>query len=141
MNPAFVMDCSIAMTWLFADERTAATDALQDRLAAEAALVPALWHLEIANVLTMAERKGRITSEDAVLFTRLLRAFDVETDPGLGLATADALLPLCRAHRLAAYDAAYLELAMRRRLPLATVDKELTVAARGARVEVLGQEN
>jgi predicted nucleic acid-binding protein len=137
MNPAFVLDCSIAMTWLFADERTEATDALQDRLATESAVAPALWHLEIANVLAMAERRQRITSEDAALFTRLLRAFDIETDAGLGSATADALLPLCRAHRLTAYDAAYLELALRRRLPLATVDKELASAALAAGVHVL----
>ena len=68
MSAAFVVDCSIAMAWLFHDEATPKTAALLNRLATETALVPAWWFIEIANVLAMAERKGRITPTQSDAF-------------------------------------------------------------------------
>jgi predicted nucleic acid-binding protein len=137
MSAAFVVDCSVAMAWLFADEATAETSALLDRLKNEAALVPSLWRLELANVMAMAERKGRITPGQAAAFIADVGALDIEMDnEGPARAFAE-LLPLCRAHHLTSYDAVYLELAMRAQLPLATLDVDLAKAAKKSGVKLL----
>ncbi len=137
MKPAFIVDCSVTMTWVFENERTGATDAILDRLADEAAIVPAHWPLEVANVLTMAERRGRLTEADSTGFVRLLLELPIEIDRATAANDLEHLLAHCRAHRLTSYDSSYLELAIRRQLPLATLDKELRLAASsvGVRLE------
>jgi predicted nucleic acid-binding protein len=125
---SFVLDCSVAVTWCFADEASASTDALLDQMQEQGAVVPQLWHLEIGNVLTQAERRGRITAGDMAARIELLRRLPIITDDETAGRALRDILALARAHRLTTYDASYLELAARRSLPLATRDKELREA-------------
>jgi len=138
VSAAFVLDCSIAMAWLFHDEATPKTTALLNRLATETALVPAWWFIEIANVLAMAERKGRITPPQSDAFIADLSKLAIERDGEAPDRAFTHLLSLCRKHRLTSYDAIYLDLAIRRGLPLATLDDDLRRAARKLGVRVLG---
>jgi predicted nucleic acid-binding protein len=125
MTTHFVLDASLTLSWCFRDEANPQSLALLDRLAAEAALVPALWQLEVANALAMAERRGRITPERVDDFLRELGVLEIEIDHETAGRSFSHLLPLCRDHALTSYDAAYLDLARRRRLPLATLDADL----------------
>jgi predicted nucleic acid-binding protein len=138
MSAAFVVDASVAMTWLFRDEATLQTSMLLRRLDVESALVPALWFVELTNVIAMAERRGRISASATASFLSDLAQLDIETDPQAPERAFEFLLPLCRAHQLTSYDAVYLELALRRHLPLATLDEQLRKAARKLDVKVLG---
>jgi predicted nucleic acid-binding protein len=138
MSASFVVDCSIAMAWLFHDEATPKTSALLNRLATEAALVPAWWFVEITNVLAMAERKGRITARQSDAFIADLSKLGIERDNQAPDRAFTHLLALCRTHRLTSYDAIYLDLAIRRSLPLATLDEDLRKAARKLGVALLG---
>lgn len=130
MSAALVVDCSIAMAWLFHDEATTKTVALLNRLATETALVPAWWFVEIKNVLAMAERKGRITPSQSDAFIADLSKLAIERDDEATNRAFTHLLALCRTHRLNSYDAIYLDLAIRRSLPLATLDEDLRKAAK-----------
>ncbi len=138
MSPAFVVDCSVAMAWLFPDEATPRTAALLNRLATDSAVVPAWWFIEITNVLAMAERKRRITPTQSDAFIADLGKLEIERDLAAPDRAFTHLLPLCRAHRLTSYDAIYLELAMRRSLPLATLDGDLRNTAKKLGVQLLG---
>ena len=138
MSAAFVVDCSIAMAWLFHDEATPKTTALLNRLEIDAALAPAWWFVEITNVLAMAERKGRITPTQSDAFIADLSKLGIERDDEAPSRAFTHLLPLCRAHRLTSYDAIYLELAIRRSLPLATLDHDLRKTAKKLGVDLLG---
>jgi len=126
---SLVLDCSVAVSWCFLDEASAAGDALLDDLPGLEALVPALWHLEIGNVLLMAERRGRITNVQLREHVALLHGLPVGTDDEPPARTLPAVLALAGAHRLTTYDAAYLELAVRRGAALATRDSALARAA------------
>jgi predicted nucleic acid-binding protein len=133
----FVIDASVALAWCFDDEATEATCALLDRFEAEHAEVPSLWHLELANALAVGERNRRITPARTSEFIALVGALPIVIDeqtPHLALST---VLDLARSERLSAYDAGYLELAMRRGVPLATKDKDLAQAARRVGVSLL----
>lgn len=114
MTPAFIIDCSITMAWCFADEGTVETTRIQGRLVDESALVPQHWELEVANVLAMAERRNRITAADSTQFLQQLRILDIRVDEERIGRIFDHVLPLCRAESLTSYDAAYLDLAIRR---------------------------
>ena len=138
MSASFVLDCSIAMAWLFHDEATQKTSALLNRLAVETALVPAWWFIEVTNVLAMAERRGRITSAQSDAFIADLGKLAFERDDEAPGRAFTHLLPLCRTHRLTSYDAVYVDLAIRRRLPLATLDDDLRKTARKLGIGVLG---
>lgn len=126
---SFILDCSIAVTWCFEDEASPASDELFGRLADEIAVVPSLWHLEVGNVLLQAQRRGRLTAADLAQRIALLRHLPVTTDDATTEHALTEILSLAQAERLTTYDAAYLELAARRSLPLATRDRELLVAA------------
>jgi predicted nucleic acid-binding protein len=80
VRPTLILDCSIAMAWCFADESTSETVQIQERLASEAAVVPAHWFLEVANVLAMAEKRNRISTADASQFVQLLSILDIQVD-------------------------------------------------------------
>ena len=138
MSAAFVVDCSIAMAWLFHDEATPKTTALLNRLAIDTALVPAWWFIEITNVLAMAERKGRITPPQSDAFIADLSKLGIERDDEAPDRAFTNLLSLCRAHRLTSYHAIYLELAIRRSLPLATLDDDLRKTGKKFGVGLLG---
>jgi len=139
MKPTLIIDGSIAMAWCFADEGTEETAKVQDRLITEAAIVPAHWSLEVANVLAMAEKRKRISVADATEFVKLLGALDIQVDEETSARVFDHVLPLSRSHALTSYDAAYLELALRRRLPLASLDDDLRRAATSLGIQVLGK--
>ena len=104
----------------------------------DGAVVPLLWFTEITNVLGMAERRGRINAAGLQEALHLLRSLPLVADEPPSLAWSEPVLHLMRAHRLTAYDAAYLELAQRRGLPLATKDRDLIAAAPIVGVPLLG---
>ncbi len=133
----FVLDCSVAMSWCFEDEAAEATDALLERARDEEAAVPSLWHLEVGNVLLQAERRGRVSSADVTTRLELLGELPIATDGETSLRALREILTLARAEVLTTYDAAYLELAMRRGLPLATKDHALREAAQRIGVKLL----
>jgi predicted nucleic acid-binding protein len=139
MTPALVLDCSVTVAWCFKDEMTDETKALQDRLILESALVPEHWFLEVANALLVGERRKRISTIDVNEFPRLLGALLIEVDDQSPPRAFDHILPLARAHSLTSYDAAYLDLALRRHLPLASLDDDLRSAATALGVQVLGK--
>lgn len=138
MSAAFVVDCSVAMAWLFHDEATQETAELLSRLATETALVPAWWFIEITNVLAMAERKGRITPRQSEGFIADLSKLGIERDNESADRAFTHLLALCRTRRITSYDAIYLDLAIRRSLPLATLDHDLRKTAKKLGVALLG---
>ena len=127
---AFVLDCSVALAWLFPDEATDVTDRLRGSLAEGRAFVPALWPIEVANVLLVATRRGRVDSEEWEQLYANLEALPIEIDPVSPSRVWGKTLQLANAHRLSVDDAMYLELALRMRLPLATLDRALGEAAR-----------
>jgi predicted nucleic acid-binding protein len=138
VSAAFVVDCSIAMAWLFHDEATPKTAALLNRLATETALVPAWWFIEITNVMAMAERKGRITATQSAAFIADLGKLGIERDDEAPDRAFTHLLTRSRTHRLTSYAAIYLDLAVRRNLPLATLDDDLRKTANKVGVRLLG---
>ena len=139
MSPTLILDCSITMSWCFREEQAAANLAVLDTLLDRSALVPAHWFLEVANVLAVAERKKRIAVAESENFLNRLRCLDIEVDKETPHRAFTDILPLCRRHGLTSYDAAYLELAVRRGLPLASLDDDLRTAARKLGVHVLGK--
>jgi predicted nucleic acid-binding protein len=133
---AFVMDASVTACWAFDDEvHPTATRALSLLRSGQGAVVPGLWWFEVRNTLIINERRGRISDVDTGVFLRLLSELDVTMDQS---PEGSQVLTLARAHRLTIYDAAYLELAQRYELPLATLDRHLRQAAEQAGVALLG---
>jgi predicted nucleic acid-binding protein len=139
MTPGFVVDASVAMTWLFQDEASTSTQRLLKELKSSAALVPALWHVEITNVVALAERKGRVSPTEIVDFFAVLESAQIDIDHEAPQRAFSHLLPLCRAHGLTSYDAMYLDLALRSKLPLATLDEPLRKTAKKLGVKLLGK--
>ena len=133
-----VIDASLTMAWYFEDESTPATDALLDRVADAGALVPGLWRLEVANAFQTAIRRQRIDAvyRDASLAELGLMSITVDADTSTY--AWSATLRLAERFSLTLYDAAYLELAQRRSLPLATLDRDLRTAAPALNIELLG---
>lgn len=132
-----VLDCSVTVTWCFEDEATPETDALLERVRDEGAAVPMLWQLEVANVLLQAERRGRLSAADVRIRLELIGTLPITTDDETSLRALTEVLALARMENLTTYDAAYLELAMRRGLPLATQDTALRDAAARVGVKIL----
>jgi predicted nucleic acid-binding protein len=129
----FVLDCSATIPWVFESESTKETDALLDDLASGGkAWVPALWHLELGNVLLGAQRKERIDKAGIEKFLSTLGVYDIEVDSETMAMAWSKTLALAESFRLSMYDATYMELALRRGLPLATLDKSLRVAIQKA---------
>lgn len=134
---AFVLDSSVALAWLLPDENNDAADVLADRLENEAAVVPAIWRLEVGNALLMARRRERLTDKDVERLLAVLIDLPVEQEPAPDDAALAKLMRIAREHGLTSYDAAYVEVAHRRGIPLATLDQKLSAACAGASVEVL----
>jgi predicted nucleic acid-binding protein len=136
---SLVLDSSITLAWVYSDETTAPVRQVFDVLSRSGAWVPGLWRLEVGNVLEMGVRRKRHDRKfrDATLadLAQLPIQVDGETDKqGWG-----ATLAIAERHQLTLYDAAYLELAVRRNLPLATLDEDLRRAARTEKVQLLGE--
>jgi len=134
---SFVVDNSVVMAWCFEDEVNAYTEAVLDRLRETEAVVPAIWPLEVANVLLLAERHRRLTEAQTTHFVELLKGLPIRVEESDITGALSSILSVGRSHGLSAYDAAYLELAARQGLPLASQDARLRTAAGRAGVTVL----
>ena len=132
--PAFVLDCSVTISWFMPDESLGFN--FLDRLAEEEAVVPSLWSLEIGNVLLFAERKKRITLEQRRKAIHILMELPIIVDTMTSNHAWLETMELAERHNLTLYDASYLELSLRRSLPLATFDKSLKKAAELSGVRV-----
>jgi predicted nucleic acid-binding protein len=132
-----VLDVSLSCAWCFADEASEGAWAILERLQTNRAQVPALWLWETANVLLQAERRGRISPAASRTFLGLLEGLPISVDQPTATSAWHDTLALARSHRLTSYDAAYLELALRRGLPLASRDQALQAAARTEGVPLL----
>jgi len=136
-----VPDASVTLTWCFEDEAMPWTDDVLAQLrAGEEAIVPVHWPAEVANGLLVAVRRGRISREKANRFFLDLRALPIRIDPESSQTAFDQAFELAERYSLTIYDAGYLELAIRETLPLATLDKELRMAARASRVPLVGPQ-
>lgn len=129
-----VVDSSVAIAWCFPEERDDYPQAVLGALSRGRAVVPHLWHLEVANTLLVGERRKRSTQANTAAWLGFLSALPIDVDDETRTRAFGEILSLAREHGLSAYDGAYLELAMRRRLPLATLDEKLKSAARAAGV-------
>jgi len=134
---AFVLDCSVTLSWLLPDERGAATDALVDELQRTTAVAPAIWPYEVANALLVAQRRARIGDADLIRVRRALTSLPIKVEAVASQHVLYAVSDLGRRLDVTSYDAAYVELAARRRLPLATLDARLRKVCAALKVEVL----
>lgn len=135
---SLVIDSSIVLAWVYADETTAPVTAVLEALIADGAWVPGIWPLEVANVLEMGVRRGRNSSEFRDSTLADLALLPIRIDPDTSANAWGATLKLAERHKLTVYDAAYLELALRRSHSLATLDGELRAAAAVENVTLLG---
>lgn len=135
---SLILDSSATLAWFYANETTPAIRQVFDLLAKGGAWVPSLWRLEVANILEIGLRRGR--HDSAFLHATLadLSLLPINLDPETDGQAWGATLHLAHRHRLTLYDAAYLELAQRRGLPLATLDGDLRTAAIAEGVQLLG---
>jgi predicted nucleic acid-binding protein len=132
-----VLDCSAALAWVLPTEATAATDELLARIAEAGAVAPGLWPLEIANVLMVSERRGRISLADRSRALAVLGELPIRIDDRTAAMAFGAISALAAGRDLTVYDACYLELSLRLGLPLASLDKRLCEAARVAGVPLM----
>jgi predicted nucleic acid-binding protein len=132
----FVLDCSVTMAWCFESEADAYTRGVLASMARARALVPAIWLLEVSNVLLVAERRRRITRGDTDRFLDLLEELPVDVVAHNGVPGMAAVTSLGRDSGLSAYDAAYVHLARHERVPLATRDRAVETAAGRAGVRL-----
>ena len=131
----FVLDNSVAMRWLLASPQQALQDyahAVLQSMTETGAVVPNLWHLEAVNVLVVAERKADVEVSEVERFIAQLEELPISVDLQTSQRSFNRILSLTRAYNLSSYDAAYLELAIRENLPLASLDKALIKAAKKA---------
>jgi predicted nucleic acid-binding protein len=135
---SLILDSSVTLAWLYSDETTEAVRQVFDQLSESGAWVPGLWRLEVGNILEMAARRGRHDTgfRDSTLAD--LALLPIQTDSETDRHAWGATARLAARHRLTLYDAAYLELALRRELPLATLDHDLRTAARAEDAQLLG---
>lgn len=132
---AFVLDASVTLAWYLTDEAAPTADLALERLRDSGdAIAPVVWWFEIRNALLASERRGRLSEIQTAEILASLEALPVRLDAAL---RSEPVLALARAHRLTFYDAAYLELARRLDVPLATLDRALGTAARAAGVPLL----
>lgn len=132
-----VVDNSVVMAWCFADAGGEYADRILDRLESEEVLVPAIWPLEVGNVLLVAEKRKRLTQADSIRFLALLGKLPITVEQETPDRMLKEILALAREYNLSTYDASYLDLAMRKGLPLATLDEALIKAAAKSKVAVL----
>lgn len=132
----FVVDASVILAWSLEDESSEPAEAAVERLLAEGGLAPAHWPLEVANGLRSAERRGRIDEPSIRRLAARLVGLPVDVAP-VELSTALGVIEAARRHDLSVYDAAYLDLADVRGLPVATVDDRLARACRAANVPLV----
>jgi predicted nucleic acid-binding protein len=134
MPSGFVVDTSIVMSWCFEDEENSYAEAVLESLESAQAFVPAIWPLEVGNVLLVAERKKRLSQTAVVRFLSLLDGLPITVEQETRDRMLKEIVSLAREHGLSTYDASYLDLAMRLDLPLATQDTFLAKAAKKSKV-------
>jgi predicted nucleic acid-binding protein len=132
-----VVDASITLAWCLSDEADALAERVLEQVATDGAVAPAHWPLEVANGLWAAERRGRLDATDAERVRRLLVDLDIEVVPVELSTAATAVLDAARSLRLSVYDAAYLDLARFRDVPVATLDDDLTRACQASGVQLV----
>jgi len=137
MGDDFVIDNSVVMTWCFKDEASQYTDDILDRLEVSTGFVPSIWPLEVCNVLLVAERRKRIGEADSIRFISLLTELPIIVEQEPPERMIKEIFALARKHNLSSYDASYLDLAMRKGLPIATLDKNLLTVAKRCKVPIL----
>ena len=137
---SLVLDSSATLAWIYSDETTDPIRRLFDAVGDEGAVVPSLWRLEIANSLTVAVRRGRIEANFRRAALTDLALLDIAVDDQTDVHAWGETLRLADSFQLTTYDAAYLELAQRRALPLATLDSELRAAAKSLGLRLMGRD-
>jgi predicted nucleic acid-binding protein len=133
----FVVDNSVVMSWYFKDETNKYADTILEKLTDAIAVVSSIWPLEVVNVLIVAERQRRLSESDSIRFLTLLSQLPIVVEyerPEM----MKELLALARAYNLSSYNASYLYLAMRKGLPIATLDNKLIETAGRIEVPILG---
>jgi predicted nucleic acid-binding protein len=135
---SFVLDSSVTVAWLYREEATKSVDEIFENLIETSAWVPTLWHLEVANVLQIGIRRKRHGADFRDRILSALSDFPIHVDPETHRQAWGTTARLAERHGLTVYDAAYLELALRRGLPLATLDEDLRTAAGAEKVLLLG---
>jgi predicted nucleic acid-binding protein len=135
-----VLDSSATLSWIYSDETTQPIRSVFEAVADDGAIVPALWRLEIANSLTVAVRRGRIDANFRRAALTDLALLDITIDAETDAHAWGETLNLAASFQLTVYDAAYLELAKRLMLPLATLDSELAAAAKALAVRIVGTD-
>jgi predicted nucleic acid-binding protein len=134
----FVVDASIGIAWVHPAQATTQSETLLDAIAAGSGVrAPALWPLETANALLVLTRRGKLTEEERATALAALAGLSVVLDHEMATLAFDKLSALATRYGLSVYDAAYLELALRKKLPLACKDGPLRAAAKRSRVKLL----
>lgn len=137
MKRSFAADASVAIAWVHPSQANAETEAMLDRLAdGDSLVVPALWPLEVANALTILRRRRKLTPEEARTAIEIIRELPVIIDHEAATVAFTRLVDLASKHELTVYDTTYIELAMRRQLPLASNDARMKQAATRSGVEL-----
>lgn len=132
----FVLDASVALSWIFPDEKPEYSLTIRERLRKAPAIVSGIWSLELTNILALSLKKGRITQAGFDEALSLFTSIPIRADELTFTSAWGKTLELAVEYGLTAYDASYLELALRRRLPLATLDGDLIKAAKKAKVKL-----
>lgn len=138
---SFVLDSSVTMRWFFGDgkpQELAYAGKVLDAMRQDSALVPMTWGLELANVIVTTEARALVTEARSGAFLEMLEGVDIEVDAATFAHALSGTLQLARRYKLSAYDASYLELALRLGVPLATLDEDLQKAAKKAGVKKFG---
>lgn len=136
MKDKLVIDASVALAWCFPDERSAEAVLVLEEFRVRDGIVPSLWPLEVTNAILVGERRRRLAAADVTRFMGLLSQLSLLVDTITVERSIGHILPLARANDLSAYDAAYLELAMREGVALATFDRKLRRVAKASGVAV-----
>ena len=137
MTEAFVVDASIGFAWVYPNQSSGETEKLLDLVESGSAIVPSLWFLEVANGLLAAQRRKLLTASERRQALERLLALTFTTDEEAGRAAIRKTSDLAEKHGLSVYDAAYLEIALRRKLPLGSRDEALRKAAKRSGVTLL----
>ncbi|WDN89149.1 hypothetical protein BuS5_02117 [Desulfosarcina sp. BuS5] len=137
MNKSFVIDTSVVMTWCFKDEVSQYADFVLDSLEHFTAIAPSIWPLEVGNVLLVAERKDRLSEAASIRFVALLSELPISVDQEPPERMTKEIFALAREHNLSSYDASYLDLAMKKGIPIATLDNRLISAAKRSNVSIM----
>ena len=139
MDKRFVIDNSVVMAWCFEDEISPYADSILDSLENTTAIVPSIWPLEVGNVLLVAERKKRLSAAASNKFISLLSELPIIVDQEPPDRMIREIFSLARKYQLSTYDASYLDLAIKRELPIATLDDRLIAVAKKINVTIIGE--